>query len=146
MPYQLSSEQRLLMEQTYTPSSSFRKRPLYSLKLSSLASSNNSATTLEPFIIIIIVFYSASFSQGQNSNSLSADYVEVPPREHQEALAAIEKLSDRLVHGKVIGERIAACFRVSMNIDKSYVVRIICAFSQMRILKVKLSILRTSFA
>ena len=49
MPYQLSSEQRLLMEQTYTPSSSFRKRPLYSLKLCSLASSNISAFLLQFF-------------------------------------------------------------------------------------------------
>lgn len=70
-----------------------------------------------------------SLSHGQNSNSLSADYVEVPPREHQEALAAIEKLSDSLVHGKVIGERIAACFRVSMNIEKSYVVCVLNFFN-----------------
>jgi hypothetical protein len=127
MPYQLSSEQRLLMEQSYTPSSSFRKRPLYSLKLSSLASSNYSGLHFP--ILFLIIVPSASFSQGQNSNSLSNDYVEVPPREHQEALAAIEKLSDRLVHGKVIGERIAACFRVSMNIEKSYVVSKICIFT-----------------
>ncbi|XP_059487739.1 spatacsin [Neocloeon triangulifer] len=101
MPYQLSSEQRLLMEQSYTPSSSFRKRPLYSLKISSLASN--------------------SLNSPGHSTSLSSDFVELPPKEQQEALAAIEKLSDRLLHGKIIGERIAACFRVAMNMDKSYI-------------------------
>lgn len=55
MPYQLSSEQRLLMEQSYTSSSSFRKRPLYSLKISSLASSNNQAISYM-FELLMTVF------------------------------------------------------------------------------------------
>jgi hypothetical protein len=53
---------------------------------------------------------------------LTSEYVEVPPREQQDTLAAVEKLAERLQHGRSIGARIAACYRVSMNIDKSFVV------------------------
>ncbi|CAB3377933.1 Hypothetical predicted protein [Cloeon dipterum] len=100
MPYQLSSEQRMMMEQSYASSSSFRRRPLYSLRVSSLASMSLSTA-------------------GQSSNG--SEFVESPPKEKQEVLNAIEKLTLRLQHGKAIGERIAACYRVSMNIDKPYI-------------------------
>jgi len=73
-----------------------------------------------------------SLSPG-HSSSLGSEYIEVPPKEQQEALTAIEKLSDRLLHGKGIGERIAACFRVSMNMDKSYVVIFCLAIYQTRL-------------
>jgi hypothetical protein len=50
------------------------------------------------------------------------DSLDVPPKEKQDIITALEKLSERLRHGKSIGIRIAACYKVALNMEKSYLV------------------------
>ncbi|KAF4531594.1 hypothetical protein B566_EDAN010060 [Ephemera danica] len=101
---QLSSEQRMMIDNSFTTPSSFRKRPLHSLRVPSF-------TSLSP-----------SPQSPQSALNSSGEYLEMPAKEQQDTLTALEKLSERLQHGKFIGARITACYRVAVGIEKAFVV------------------------
>jgi hypothetical protein len=54
------------------------------------------------------------------NQSISSEYVEVNVQDKQDTLSVLEKLVERLKHGKKLGRRIVCCFRVAMNLDIPY--------------------------
>ncbi|GLH06998.1 Uncharacterized protein GBIM_12563 [Gryllus bimaculatus] len=112
-PYELTSEQRLLFSEVSTTRTlSHRRRALMS-----------SISTL---------------SHSPGTNSLLVDYVEIPPRDRQDTLTALEKLTGRLEHGTAIGNRVVMCYRVAMNLDLNYL--------EVLVMREPLNLLKTALA
>ncbi|XP_067002124.2 spatacsin [Anabrus simplex] len=112
-PYQLTTQQRLLLSDNPSkPSSSHRRRTL----LSSVSSMSHSLLNY----------------------SINSDFMESPTKDSQDTMIILEKFADQLVFGKKVGRRIVACYRVAMNLEKSY--------QEIITLRDPLSLLKTAIA
>ncbi|XP_069672308.1 spatacsin [Periplaneta americana] len=106
-PYQLSAEHRLLLSEPGSVSSStFKRRTLRSIRLTSSVSSSGISTP--------------GSSQSPLNQSINSEYMEVNIRDKQDTQSVLEKLVEHLQYGKRLGNRILYCYRVAMNLDKSY--------------------------
>ncbi|XP_037034806.1 spatacsin [Bradysia coprophila] len=105
--YDLSVEQRkMLSDGVKLASSKFNRRTLTSTRLSQTSSSPSS---LRPPAL------------DSSDSSTTNDFEEIPSRERQDVLEALQSLAARINHGTKIGHRIAMTSQAAMYLDKEYV-------------------------